>query len=105
MNYTITKLIVGVRVEPAVPAAICLEIESQFRTCLVEVVTQHFPVGTWGSVESFTIFSTVDETVNDADVEMVRSILSRHEEDAASQLRMARHREQMELDMGMGGDV
>jgi len=36
---------------------------------------------------------------------LVRSILSRHEEDAASQLRMARHREQMELDMGMGGDV
>jgi len=104
MSYKITKLIVGVRVEPAVPAATCLEIESQFRTCLVDVVTQHFPVGTWGSVESFTIFSTVDETVNDADVEMVRGILSKHE-DAASQLRMTRHREQMELDMGMGGEV
>jgi len=108
MIYTITKLLVGVKVEPAVPAATCLEIESQFRSRLVDVVTRGFIPSTYVSAESFnhTIFQMADKIANDADVEMVRQILQKHEdEDAASQLRMARHREQMELDMGMGGDV
>jgi len=109
MIYTITKSIAAIKVSPAVSSAVRLKIENGFRLAevyLADVATHHFIAGSYTPVETFTMFQMVDETSTDADIEMVRQILQKHEEeDAASQLRMARHREQMSLDMGMGGDV
>jgi len=107
--YIITKSIAAIKVNPAVSSTARLKIEDGFRLAevqLAEVTTHHFIAGSYTPVETFTMFQMVDETATDADIEMVRQILQKHEdEDAASQLRMARYREQMELDMGMGSDV
>jgi len=108
MTYTITKTIAAIKVSPAVSSTARLKIENGFRLAEIYLadVTTHSISGSYTPVETFTMFQMVDETATDADIEMVRQILQKHEdEDAASQLRMARHREQMELDMGMGGDV
>jgi len=111
MIYTITKLVAGIKVSPAVPVATHLEIEAKLGDRLTEL-SRHlsrysrmdFTVSSRysSSRESFTMLSMAEGTATDADIEMVRQILQKHEdEDAASQLRMARHREQSITDLGI----
>ena len=96
MSYKIERLRKAIKVTPAAPEAARLEIEAQLWFRFTKLGNHH--------TEAFTRFPIVDEAATDADIRTIRQILQKHE-DAASQLRMARHREQMELDMGMGGEV
>ena len=75
MIYNITKSATSIRITPAVPSKVRIEIEFGFR--LAEIYTHHVPSAS-NEIETFTMFQMVDETATDADVEMVRQILLRN---------------------------
>jgi len=75
MTYTITKSATAIRITPAVSLKVRIEIEFGFR--LAEIYTHHVSSAS-NKIETFTMFQMVDETATDADVEMVRQILLRH---------------------------
>ena len=76
MIYTITKSATSIRITPSVTLKVRIEIEFGFR--LAEIYTHHVPSAS-NEIENFTMFQMVDETATDADVEMVRQILLRHD--------------------------
>ena len=75
MTYNITKSATAIKVTPAVPSKVRIEIEFGFR--LAEIYTHHVASAS-NEIETFTMFQMVDETATDADVEMVRQILLRN---------------------------
>jgi len=76
MIYTIKKFTTSIRVTPAVPSEVRIEIEFGFR--LAEVEIHHFGAGDSNEFDTCTLFQMVDETATDTDVEMVRQILLRN---------------------------
>ena len=75
MTYTITKSATAIKIMPAVPSEVRIEIDFGFR--LAEIYTHHVASAS-NEIETFTLFQMVDETATDADVERVRQILLRN---------------------------
>jgi len=76
MTYTITKSATALKIMPAVSLKVRIEIEFGFR--LAEIYTHHVASAS-NEIETFTMFQMVDETATDADVDMIRQILLRHD--------------------------